>query len=119
MIIGCGIDIIELHRVRELIDRHGERFLSKVFTDAEMAYCRDKTKSWQHFAGRFAVKEAVLKSLGTGVQLGISLKDVEVKSCDSGAPGAVLTGGAEKRAKELGVKNLHISISHSETHAVA
>jgi len=119
MIIGCGIDLIELERVRNMVEKYGERFLTKVFTEAEMAYCQGKAKSWQHFAGRFAVKEAVLKSLGTGVQPGMSWKDVEVRTGNLGAPEAILTGGAEERAKELGVRRLHVTISHSDTHAVA
>ncbi|MBI2192298.1 MAG: holo-ACP synthase [Planctomycetes bacterium] len=119
MIIGCGIDIIELQRMKDMIEQYGARFLTKVFSDSEISYCLDRKKSWQHFAGRFAVKEAVLKCLGTGIQSGITWKDVEVLSERMGSPKAVLRGGAERRARELGVKHIHISISHSDTHAVA
>ncbi len=119
MITGTGVDIIELERMRNMESRYGLRFLRKVFTDSEISYCQSKLKSWQHFAGRFAVKEAVLKCLGTGIQDGIGWKDVEVSNDVLGAPSAKLTGGAEERAAELGVKKIHISISHGDSSAIA
>ncbi|MDA0836415.1 MAG: holo-ACP synthase [Planctomycetota bacterium] len=119
MIIGCGIDIVELERIKDLIDRHGGRATKKIFTDAEIEYCQGKKKYWQHFAGRFAAKEAVAKALGTGIQDGIAFRDIEVTLGDLGAPKIVLTGGAEKRANELGVVKIHLSISHGEDYAVA
>jgi holo-[acyl-carrier protein] synthase len=119
MIIGCGIDIVELERIKDLIDRHGDRASKKIFTDAEIEYCQDKKKYWQHFAGRFAAKEAVAKALGTGIQDGIAFRDIEVTLDDLGAPAITLTGGAQKRADELGVIKVHLSISHGEDHAVA
>jgi holo-[acyl-carrier protein] synthase len=119
MIIGCGIDIIELERIKDLIDRHGERASKKIFTDAEIEYCKAKRKYWQHFAGRFAAKEAVAKALGTGIQDGIAFRDIEVTLDDLGAPKIVLTGGAEKRANDLGIVKVHLSISHGEDYAVA
>jgi holo-[acyl-carrier protein] synthase len=119
MIIGCGIDIVELERIKEMVDRHGERATKKIFTDAEIEYCHEKRKYWQHFAGRFAAKEAVAKALGTGIRDGIAFRDIEVTLDDLGAPRIVLSGGARKRADELGVIKVHLSISHGEDYAVA
>jgi holo-[acyl-carrier protein] synthase len=119
MIIGCGVDIIELDRIRTLVERYGDRFLTKVFTEGEMAYCQARKKAWQHFAGRFAAKEAVLKSLGTGIRSGITWKDVEVSVDDWGAPRITLHRGAGERARQIGIRTVHISISHCESFAVA
>ena len=81
MIVGLGTDIIEIVRIGEMIERHGELFLGRVYTEKEIAYCQKRSATYQHFAGRWAAKEAALKSLGTGWGKGISWRDVEIVPC--------------------------------------
>ena len=98
-----------------MLDRYGQRFLNRVFTPDEIAYCRGRAAN---LAGRFAAKEAAMKALGTGVR-GVSWKDIEVIRADSGAPSLRLHGRAEKRAERLQVGEMSLSISHSREYAVA
>ena len=93
MIQGLGTDIVEIVRIGEMIERHGELFLQRVYTDQEVAYCQKRTASYQHFAGRWAAKEAVLKALGTGWAKGIAWRDIEVVSFPSGQPRVAIHGG--------------------------
>ena len=119
-IIGHGIDIVETARIRDMVERHGQHFLDRVFTPVEQAYCRMNARRFaEHLAGRFAAKEAVLKVLGTGWRGGIAWTDVEVVREDSGQPTLRLTGECARIAAELGITRWHISISHIETHATA
>ena len=119
-IVGHGIDIVETARVKRLVDEHGERFLERVFTPAEHAYCAGNPKRYyEHLAGRFAAKEAVLKVLGTGWRGGIAWTDIEVTKEASGQPKVQLTGECERIAKKLGISRWHLSISHIEKHATA
>lgn len=119
-IVGHGIDIVETARIRKLVENHGAHFLDRVFTKAEQAYCEMNPKRYfEHLAGRFAVKEAVLKVLGTGWRGGIAWTDIEVVKEPSGQPKLILTGECERIAKELNISRWHISISHIETHATA
>jgi holo-[acyl-carrier protein] synthase len=119
-IVGHGIDIVETARIRKLVEQHGEHFLTRVFTAAEQAYClRNPKRYFEHLAGRFAAKEAVLKVLGTGWRGGIAWTDVEVTKEASGQPRIFLTGESERIAKDLGIVHWHLSISHIETHATA
>jgi holo-[acyl-carrier protein] synthase len=119
-IVGHGIDIVEIERIRRLIEEHGERFLDRVFTAGEQAYCRaNKKRCLEHYAGRFAAKEAVLKVLGTGWRGGIAWTDVEIVKDPSGQPKVVLSGECARIAAELGISRWHVSISHIETHATA
>ena len=119
-ILGHGIDIVETARIRTLVDNHGAHFLDRVFTKSEQAYCAMNPKRYfEHLAGRFAAKEAVLKVLGTGWRGGIAWTDVEVVKEASGQPRIVLTGECERIAREQGISRWHISISHIETHATA
>jgi len=119
-IVGHGIDIVETARIRRLIDEHGAHFLDRVFTAAEQAYCNaSRKRSLEHFAGRFAAKEAVLKVLGTGWRGGIAWTDIEVVKEPSGQPQVKLTGECARIATERGILLWHISISHIETHATA
>lgn len=119
-ILGHGIDIVETARIRKLVDEHGERFLDRVFTVAEQAYsARSPKRYYEHLAGRFAAKEAVLKVLGTGWRGGIAWTDIEVVKELSGQPKIVLTGECQRIAAELGITRWHVSISHIETHATA
>jgi holo-[acyl-carrier protein] synthase len=119
-ILGHGIDIVETSRIRALVDNHGQHFLDRVFTPAEQAYASKNPKRYfEHLAGRFAAKEAVLKVLGTGWRGGIAWTDVEVVKETSGLPTIVLTGECERIAREQGISRWHVSISHIETHATA
>jgi len=118
-IIGIGTDIIECLRIAQMIDRHGELFIRRVYTEHEIGYCSTKKASTQHYAGRWAAKEAVLKVLGTGWKRGISWRDIEVRNRPSGAATITLYAGARDVADQLGIENLLISISHCRSHATA
>ena len=119
-ILGHGIDIVETARIRKLVETHGEHFLDRVFTPAEQRYCAASSKRYfEHLAGRFAAKEAVLKVLGTGWRGGIAWTDIEVVKEPSGQPRIVLTGECQRIAESIGIYRWHISISHIETHATA
>ena len=119
-ILGHGIDIVETARVKHLVDEHGQRFLDRVFTPAEQEYCQKNPKRYfEHLAGRFAAKEAVLKVLGTGWRGGIAWTDVEVVKDPSGQPRVQLDGECARVAAALGIVRWHLSISHIETHATA
>lgn len=118
-IVGIGTDIIECLRIAQMIERHGELFIGRVYTPREIQYCQARKQATQHFAGRWAAKEAVLKALGTGWIRGISWRDVEVENVRGGQPQIVLHGGAKKTAERLGVDRTLISISHCRSHATA
>ena len=119
-ILGHGIDIVETARIKKLIEDHGQHFLDRVFTPAEQAYCETSRKRrLEHYAGRFAAKEAVLKVLGTGWRGGIAWTDVEITKDPSGQPKIALTGECARIASDLKISRWHVSISHIETHATA
>ena len=119
MIISIGIDIIEVSRVRETIERT-PRFAERVFTAAERAYCESRgAVAAQHYAARFAAKEAALKALQTGWSGGISWQDVEVSAKDSGAPLILFHGRALELYEQTGATSAHISIAHTTEHAIA
>lgn len=118
-VIGHGIDIIECERIKEVWDRHGERFLRRVFTEGEIRYCLAKKDPLPSLAGRFAAKEAVLKVLGTGWRGAICWTDVEVTHTTSGAPQIVLTGHSACIAKDLGIQIIQISITHTRRYGAA
>ena len=117
-IIGIGIDATDLPRVSDILERYGDRFLRRVFTDGEIAYCTKRRDPVPHLAGRFAVKEAAMKALGTGQSRGVTWKDIEVVRGD-GPPRLRLHGGAARRAEEMGVQQSLVTITHSETLAFA
>jgi holo-[acyl-carrier protein] synthase len=120
MIVGHGIDIVEIARVARMLDEHGQRFLDRCFTPAEQAYCaKGKKRHHEHLAGRFAAKEAILKVLGTGWRGGIAWTDMEILPEVSGQPRLTLTGECDRVARDLGINRWLISISHIETHATA
>jgi holo-[acyl-carrier protein] synthase len=119
MILGLGTDIIEVHRIGEMIDRHGELFLQRVFTPQEIEYCRKHKACNQHYAGRWAAKEAVMKTLGTGFTKGVGWTDIEIHSRRSGQPYIQLSGGAADYAKGMGIGDILITISHCQTYATA
>ena len=119
MIVGLGVDLTEVPRLREAIARYGERFLKRVFTPSEIAYCLRHKNSDERFAARFAVKEAAMKALGTGWRSGITWRDFEVINSSSGKPGLKLTGKALEIYSSLGGGNIAISITHTSTYALA
>ena len=118
-ILGIGTDITECLRIAQMIEHHGELFVDRVYTAEEIHYCQRRKQSTQHFTGRWAAKEAVLKALGTGWRRGISWRDVEVQNEPGGKPNIVLSGGARDAAQQLGVEEVLISISHCRSHATA
>lgn len=118
-IIGIGTDITECLRIARMIERHGEAFIARVYTPEEIRYCQSRKQSTQHFTGRWAAKEAVLKALGTGWRRGISWRDIEVLNETGGKPLVMLTGGAREVAEQLGITEMLVTISHCHTHATA
>jgi len=119
MIIGTGIDMVEISRIRNAAKKWQKNFLLKIFTDKELEYSNEKTSSYQHLAARFAAKEAVLKALGSGLTSRMEWRDIEVWNEESGKPNVRLTGEVERVSMALGVKSIIISMSHTRTYAVA
>ena len=119
MIIGMGIDVAEVGRIRDVIESQTERFLRRVYTANEAAYCEQFKNKYERYAGRFAAKEAAMKALGTGWSRGVRWVDVEVVRMRGGRPTLALHGEARKIADALGVKNIALSIAHSATQAIA
>lgn len=117
--IAHGVDMVDCKRLRQAIDRHGDRFLHRVFTPAELNYCLGKKREIEHLAGRFAAKESVLKLLGTGLIGKMKWTDIEVVNEASGAPKARLSGECLEVARRKNLGEIQISISHIETHAIA
>lgn len=109
----------EVDRIRLVIDRHGARFLHKVYTEREIAYVEDKANRYERYAARFAAKEAAMKALGTGWNHGVNWKDLEIVNSPDGCPSLKLSGGALSRAMEMGFRRAHISMSHTRSTAVA
>ena len=118
-IVGTGIDIVEVLRIAQMIERHGELFITRVYTDAEIEYCTARKAATQHYAGRWAAKEAVLKALGTGWRRGISWRDIEIRNNRQGAPTVRLVAGARDVMEKAGIRKLHVSISHCRAFAVS
>jgi holo-[acyl-carrier protein] synthase len=118
-VLSHGVDLVDCLRLREAVDRHGRKFLERVFTPSELAYCLGKKRETEHLAGRFAAKEAVLKVLGTGWRGGIRWTDVEVLNEPSGQPRVTLHDECLRIAAELGIADVLVSISHIQTHAIA
>lgn len=118
MIVGTGIDVVEISRIEQAMERFGERFLSRVLTAKEHERMPRAGKA-AYVAARFAAKEAALKALGTGMSQGISLVDAEVDNLPSGQPQLMLYGAARERANSLGVVRSHISLTHSRISAAA
>lgn len=118
-IYGIGTDIVECLRIAQMIERHGELFIGRVYTPQEIQYCQSRKQATQHFAGRWAAKEAVLKALGTGWRRGISWRDVEIRNERSGSPVVTLYGGARDYIEQAGISQVMISISHCRSHATA
>jgi holo-[acyl-carrier protein] synthase len=119
MIVGMGIDVAEVKRIGEVIESQRERFLRRVYTAEEVAYCEQFKNRYERYAGRFAVKEAAMKALGTGWSRGVRWVDLEVVRQRGGRPTLTLKGQAKKIADAMGVKNIAISITHTAEQAFA
>jgi holo-[acyl-carrier protein] synthase len=119
MIVGIGADIAEVHRLREAVERHGERFLQRVFTPLEIGYCRSHRNAAERLAARFAAKEAMMKALGTGWRRGIRWRDIEVSNAASGKPELRLSGKALEFYESLGGTRILLSLTHTESYALA
>ena len=119
VILGHGVDLVEVSRIKELLDAHGDRFIGRCFTATEAQYAATSAVRAQHLAARFAAKEAVSKALGTGISQGIMWTDIEVVRLPSGAPQVRLYNRALAVAEELGVKEWRLSLSHIKSHAMA
>ena len=118
-IIGIGTDIIECLRVAKMIERHGEIFLTRVYTPHEIEYCTARKAATQHYAGRFAAKEAVSKAFGTGLGPQLGWLDIDIRRKASGEPFVVLHGTGAATARRLGISEVRLTMSHSEHYAVA
>jgi holo-[acyl-carrier protein] synthase len=118
-ILGTGIDIVECLRIAQMIEKHGELFITRVYTDHEIEYCSARKMATQHYAGRWAAKEAVLKALGTGWRRGIAWRDIEIRNDAKGAPTVKLRGGARDVMNAANIAHMHVTISHCRSFAVA
>lgn len=118
-LVAHGIDLVDCPRIEEMVQRHGERFIQRVFTDAEQTYARANKNQIEKLAGRFAAKEAVLKLMGTGWRGKIAWTDIEVINNSSGQPEVMLSGEVEKIAAKLGIKHISVSITHTANFAIA
>ena len=119
MIVGTGIDIAEVPRIREAIERHGERFLKRIFTEGEIQYCESKANRVERYAARFAAKEAGMKAIGTGWNHGVRWRDIEVARKPGGRPTLLLHGKAAEFAAKLGATNVALSLTHTADQAFA
>ena len=118
-IVGIGTDIVECARIGKMIEDHGELFLQRVYTPREIRYCQARKHSWEHFAGRWAAKEAILKCLGTGWRKGLCWTDMEVRNDTDGAPHVFICGAAKERATDLKISDIKLTISHCRAFATA
>lgn len=119
MLVGTGIDVVEIDRIASTIERYGERFLHRIFSPGEIAYCRRKRNCAESFAARFAAKEAGAKALGTGIQQGVTWTEIEVRRAPGERPTLHFSGRALERANRMGVTRLSLSLTHSQTIAMA
>lgn len=119
MIVGTGIDITEVPRIRQAIERFGDRFLQRIFTAGEIRYCESKANRVERYAARFAAKEAAMKALGTGWNHGVRWRDCEVTRLPGGRPTLSFHGRAAEFAATLGARNAALSLSHTAEQAIA
>jgi len=117
MIVGIGIDLIEIEKIAK--DLHSDVYLRKVFTEAEIAACRTSVNSTEHFAGKFATKEAFMKAIGNGIRQGVWFTQIEVLNHENGQPYVQVSGEAGMRLNELDATNIHVSITHTHNAAAA
>jgi holo-[acyl-carrier protein] synthase len=118
-VLGIGVDVVETARIESSIQRFGERFIHRVFLEGEIEYCASMKFSARHYGARFAAKEAISKAFGTGIGAAMGWRDIEVRRKRSGEPYVVLHGGARQLADERGVKEVMISLSHTDHYSVA
>ncbi len=119
MIVGTGIDVVEVPRVAAALERFGRRFVERIFTEEEIRYCDSKANPAERYAARFAAKEAAMKAIGTGWNHGVRWRDVEVRRARGGRPTLVLSGKAAEFAQQLGAVRSQISITHTAAEAIA
>ena len=119
MIIGTGVDLAEVDRIRESVERFGERFLRRIYTEGEIAYVERKANKFERYAARFAAKEAGMKAIGTGWRKGVRWQDFEVINLPSGRPTLKLHGVAAEFAARLGVTNIQLSLTHTAQSGLA
>ena len=118
-IVAHGIDLVDCPRIEQMMQRHGDRFIKRVFTAAEQAYAEANKNKIEKLAGRFAAKEAVLKLMGTGWRGKIAWTDIEIINNSAGQPGITLDGEVKKIAEKLGIKHISVSITHTANFAIA
>jgi holo-[acyl-carrier protein] synthase len=118
-VLGIGVDLVECARIERSLERFGQKFLKRVFTEGEIEYSMSMKFPARHLAARFAAKEAVSKAFGTGIGKAMGWRDIDVRKKPTGEPFLVFSGGAEKLAKERGVTRALITLSHTEHHAIA
>jgi len=119
MIVGTGIDVVEVPRVAAAIERFGRRFLERIYTEGEIRYCEAKANRVERYAARFAAKEAAMKALGTGWNRGVRWRDIEVRRQPGGRPTLAFNGKAAEFAAGLGTKNTALSLTHTASEAIA
>ncbi len=119
MIVGSGIDIAEVPRIAQSIERFGQRFLNRIFTEGEIRYCEPKANRVERYAARFAAKEAAMKAIGTGWSHGVTWHDVEVSRMPGGRPTIAFHGRAAEFAARLGTAHVALSLSHTKEYAIA
>ncbi|HWB98846.1 MAG TPA: holo-[acyl-carrier-protein] synthase [Bryobacteraceae bacterium] len=113
MIVGTGVDLAEVPRIRQAIERYGKRFIERIFTPREIAYVERKANRFERYAGRFAAKEAGMKAIGTGWRRGVRWRDFEVANLPSGKPTLLLHGEAAQIAGQMGVRSISLSLTHT------
>ncbi len=118
-VMGVGVDLAQITRLRRAVERWDERFLRRVFTEAEIAYCRRRRDPIPHLAARFAAKEATLKALGTGLSMGVNWRELEVRRERGQAPVMVLSGRSKAIARAKGASRVLLSLSHDGDYAMA
>jgi len=119
LIVGTGIDLAEVPRIRASIERYGDRFLDRIYTPLERAYVQRKANKFERYAARFAAKEAGMKALGTGWRRGVTWQDFEVVNLPSGRPTLRLHGVAKQIAEKLGVRAVQLSLTHTAESGMA
>lgn len=119
MIVGTGVDLVEIARLRKIIQNLNRRFVQRVFTEGEQSFCDQRRDPAPHYAARFAAKEALFKALGTGWAQGVTWRDAEVRRNEHEAPALILHGEALRRCQALGADRIHLSLTHSEQYAIA
>jgi holo-[acyl-carrier protein] synthase len=118
-LVGIGIDVVEVSRIKSSLDEFGEKFLTRIFTEAEREYCEKQKRPELHFAARFAAKEAIAKAFGTGIGKEVGWLDMEIIRRPSGEPGVHLSGAAEKHAESRAVTRVMVSLTHAKHYAAA